>query len=100
MAESYSDDELADLFGRPPYTHHLVRTHATLARLAAERDKAEDAAGRLGEDLLVARRERDEARRVAKVLAGYVSHPELGPSLDPDEWTALQAALAYPEVKT
>jgi hypothetical protein len=45
-------------------------------------------------------RERDEARRLAKVLAGYVSHPELGPSLDPDEWTALQAALAYPEVKT
>jgi hypothetical protein len=60
-------------------------------------EKAEDAAGRLGEDLLAARRERDKARRVAKVLAGPAKHLKvLGHDLTPDELKAIDTALAYP----
>lgn len=45
-------------------------------------------------------RERDKARRVAKVLAGPAKHLKvLGHDLMPDELRAIDTALAYPEGK-
>jgi hypothetical protein len=45
-------------------------------------------------------RERDKARRVAKVLAGPAKHLKvLGHDLTADELKAIDTALAYPEGK-
>jgi hypothetical protein len=77
MAEPYSDDQLrAGLDVLPIEPAIVSRLAATCERL---------------------RRERDKARRVAKVLAGPAKHLKvLGHDLTVDELKAIDTALAYP----
>lgn len=102
MAESYTDEELRTTSPGSIYAEPL-RLMATVIRLQNERDaakrnqdKAEDAAGRLGEDLLLAREQRNEAERVAKVLAWV----DIGDAeMSDEECAAMDTALAYPDRK-
>jgi ribosomal protein S28E/S33 len=75
MAEGYSDGQLS-----------------TALRLLDETGATQNAA-----TIRRLQRERDMARRVAKVLAGPAKHLKiLGHDLTADECKAIDAALAYP----
>lgn len=80
MADAYSDEELRAW---------LVRLEATSA-IGYGDSRVIGAVRRL-------MRERDKARRVAKVLAGPAKHLKvLGHDLTADECKAIDTALAYP----
>jgi len=101
MAESFSDEELAEAGLNDP----AIRLGATIARLQRERDtlaqRVNDLKGEIenmDEENVYLMRGRDEARRVAKVLAGYVA--DYAPLMvEADLASATKTALAYPEAK-
>lgn len=102
MAEPYSDEALAAIQADPNHVHDQLRLWPTIERLRAERDEVarklsdltrpveplghrpQSAVGRAWEQLIA---ERDEARRVARVLY-YAS---FGVELTPAERQRVQA---------
>lgn len=114
MTEGYTDEELAAGVSWDPMKHGLqglnelaLRLGATIQRLLRERDEAsaalkqeEEECERWHERCLSAERERDEARRVARVLSECAFYQDdCWPSGREAIENAVQAARAYPEVK-